>query len=264
MFSSESVPGIPSKERRKLISRLQKYSRDSIPVGAASQERTPITVREAFPLGLNLKPTSESIMIAKNDVESVESDSPTSRVYSRISRASSEIDPYSAEAAESANQSSQQIKSRSPTDFSSDDSEAQSTQIDSPSLEHISLKMSGHSFFDPLERRNGSNDLLVICKFCLGDSDHDNYFLKCTGNLCSNCIECSLTVHTSCLDIVEGRPCAYAFREQHLRQAFFKVFTSILKNYRTYLAPDTSMDELFRKSEFIAQADKESRVYLDI
>lgn len=86
---------------------------------------------------------------------------------------------------------------------------------------------------------------------------------------------------------MDGRPCTQCFKERKIQQAFFKVFTSLLRNYRTYLKTmdddkrrgimesrdsqfsieekvaaldDFCQDEWFKKSEFLASMDKESKV----
>ncbi|KAI8838014.1 hypothetical protein BJ741DRAFT_149670 [Chytriomyces cf. hyalinus JEL632] len=103
--------------------------------------------------------------------------------------------------------------------------------------------------------------------------------------------DCKATIHTSCLPLVEGSPCVTFFNEKKIQYSFFKVFTSLLKNYRAFLvvpeklkqakleeaekggayASGTSAtivgldlvpDDWFKKAEFLASVDRESRTYL--
>ncbi|KAJ3226977.1 hypothetical protein HDU81_006988 [Chytriomyces hyalinus] len=124
----------------------------------------------------------------------------------------------------------------------------------------------------------------LTCRICLESlsSSEDITALKCQF--------CKATIHTSCLPLVEGSPCVTFFNEKKIQYSFFKVFTSLLKNYRAFLvvpeklkqakleeaekggaAPGMSAtivgldlvpDDWFKKAEFLASVDRESRAYL--
>ncbi|KAJ3245110.1 hypothetical protein HDU77_009591, partial [Chytriomyces hyalinus] len=70
----------------------------------------------------------------------------------------------------------------------------------------------------------------LTCRICLEslNSCEDTSALKCQS-------DCKATIHTSCLPLVEGSPCVTFFNEKKIQYSFFKVFTSLLKNYRAFL-----------------------------
>lgn len=68
ILNNEITPRIPTKERKRLVSRLQKYS---ALCPHAETERIPITIREAFPLGLAVTRTSESTIVQTSSCESL-------------------------------------------------------------------------------------------------------------------------------------------------------------------------------------------------
>ncbi|KAJ3119716.1 hypothetical protein HK100_000183 [Physocladia obscura] len=120
----------------------------------------------------------------------------------------------------------------------------------------------------------------MLCRICLEN-------LKCIGDITAlKCQYCKSTIHHSCLQLIEGSPCITFFNEKKIQYSFFKVFTSLLKSYRTYMVMpeklklakekeaekgetganiiglDLGPDDWFRKADFLAGADRESRVYL--
>ncbi|KAJ3202276.1 hypothetical protein HDU82_007481 [Entophlyctis luteolus] len=120
-----------------------------------------------------------------------------------------------------------------------------------------------------------------VCRLCLEDlSDSGSEpVLKCQY--------CKSTIHQSCLPLIEGSPCITYFNERKIQYSFFKVFTSLLKTYRSFLVMpeklrlakekedtggkssdvnivglDLAPDDWFRKADFLASADRETRGYL--
>ncbi|KAJ3406407.1 hypothetical protein HDU80_011325 [Chytriomyces hyalinus] len=125
----------------------------------------------------------------------------------------------------------------------------------------------------------------LTCRICLESLN------SCEDASALKCQYCKATIHTSCLPLVEGSPCVTFFNEKKIQYSFFKVFTSLLKNYRAFLvvpeklkqakleeaekggafASGTSAtivgldlvpDDWFKKAEFLASVDRESRTYL--
>ncbi|KAJ3299939.1 hypothetical protein HK104_005851 [Borealophlyctis nickersoniae] len=100
------------------------------------------------------------------------------------------------------------------------------------------------------------------------------------------CEVCRMQIHVGCLLLTESRPCPAIFNERKVQQSFFKVFTSLLKNYRQFLiypeklktaignaimSPmsesslrglDLMQEDWFKKEEFLASCDKESRPFM--
>ncbi|KAJ3219079.1 DENN domain-containing protein 4C [Dinochytrium kinnereticum] len=110
------------------------------------------------------------------------------------------------------------------------------------------------------------------------------------------CEYCSFSTHASCLPLIECHPCITFFNERKIQASFLKVFTSLLKNYRLHLivpeqvkqalaedamrkgsgdlgletgvanivGMDLVQDDWFKKEEFLASQDKESRPFLSV
>jgi hypothetical protein len=319
MTNKHIAPRIPARERKKLSSQLRKHA------ALAPHQRNPINVREAFPLGLDVKTTSESTisqlarsrdslntasnqnlefgihdnkikqsLLAKlntrratgssivSDCSTPDSnaDTPTSfksmihtedvasirSAPSTIGRKGG-IGGFFSPRGSTSDRKNEGRHARNSTSrsrisvtqpralfdlsYSSDESEYSFQSSSSQSLNepyNILLAYNGHTFYDAAEDQNESTDL-VNCRFCKG-----------YGELLLKCSICSLHVHGHCAEIVQGHPCKSIFNECKLQLAFFKVFTSLLKNYRFYLIPD-SVDEYFKKDEFIGMADKECRPF---
>ncbi|KAI9346189.1 hypothetical protein BDR26DRAFT_856006 [Obelidium mucronatum] len=136
----------------------------------------------------------------------------------------------------------------------------------------------------------------LLCRLCLEGlcENGEATALKCQY--------CKSTIHTSCLPLVEGNPCITFFNEKKIQYSFFKVFTSLLKSYRNFIVIpeklkqakqqelenggggkqqqqksgggggfseeanivglDLMPDDWFRKADFLASADRETRAYL--
>jgi hypothetical protein len=104
-------------------------------------------------------------------------------------------------------------------------------------------------------------------------------------------------IHHDCLALMDASPCITLFNEKKVQGSFFKVFTSLLKSYRNFLVipeqlkqaklarqhsssfpgsdPDAMspqvaniegldlvQDDWFKKEEFLASVDRESRVFM--
>ncbi|KAJ3413960.1 hypothetical protein HDV05_007249 [Chytridiales sp. JEL 0842] len=121
-----------------------------------------------------------------------------------------------------------------------------------------------------------------LCRLCFENLDSEN------GGVALRCESCNFTIHHSCLALVDAHPCLTLFNEKKVQGSFFKVFTSLFKSYRQYLTiPDEILearnnsgyngsannianiqdlelvqDDWFRKDEFLASLDRESRPFM--
>jgi hypothetical protein len=81
-------------------------------------------------------------------------------------------------------------------------------------------------------------------------------------------LDCHLTIHADCLEMSDFSPCTFLFSEERVSMSFFKVFTSLMRNYRAFFKPNRVIDDQvdglqsygFKPEEFIADFDSESRV----
>jgi hypothetical protein len=74
MLNKDLAPRLPNKERKKLIRKLEKYAdlKDTDHLdGFPEKDSIPITVREAFPLGIEAKRTSESTISVTRSNDSI-------------------------------------------------------------------------------------------------------------------------------------------------------------------------------------------------
>jgi hypothetical protein len=125
---------------------------------------------------------------------------------------------------------------------------------------------------DSMARERVKKTSKIECFLCY-ESFQDNLSTKF---MCKSSIEltydCHIQIHKECLPLIETKPCPCAFNEEKVSQSFFRVFTSILKNYRTFLMKPASINEsqedsnitnqYFQKEQFIADFDNESKVNL--
>ncbi|KAJ3033084.1 DENN domain-containing protein 4C, partial [Rhizophlyctis rosea] len=115
-----------------------------------------------------------------------------------------------------------------------------------------------------------------FCGMCREDwsGTQDGKFYRCEV--------CHMTIHPTCLPLTEGSPCPAIYNEAKIQSSFFKVFTSLLKNYRQYLVwpeeegmrkhtdedtgpkgrGDFLEEEWFRKDDFLGSCDKECRAFM--
>ncbi|ORY28412.1 DENN-domain-containing protein [Rhizoclosmatium globosum] len=123
----------------------------------------------------------------------------------------------------------------------------------------------------------------LVCRLCLDPLGREGE----TTASALKCQYCKATIHTSCLPLIEGSPCITFFNEKKIQYSFFKVFTSLLKSYRQFLVMpeklrlakeqegggssseaanivglDLMPEDWFRKADFLASADRETRAYL--
>lgn len=108
-------------------------------------------------------------------------------------------------------------------------------------------------------------------------------------------IACNLKIHPACIPITDAHPCPTSFSPHRIQLAFLKLFTSLLRDYRSYLAtPDDlqrigaiapsplseskrsgslgslrelDMDALegvewFRKEEFLSNVEKDAKIFM--
>ncbi|KAJ3330361.1 hypothetical protein HDU76_005873 [Blyttiomyces sp. JEL0837] len=128
------------------------------------------------------------------------------------------------------------------------------------------------------------------CRLCCDKlrEEQDSVVLKCEY--------CNWTIHYNCLPMVDGSPCSSFFNEKKIQGSFFKVFTSIMKNYRTFLVVpdqvkraaaantasasdsqhsltaaenvtttqgmDLILDDWFKKDDFLASLDRDAKPFL--
>ncbi|TPX34627.1 hypothetical protein SeMB42_g07288 [Synchytrium endobioticum] len=131
------------------------------------------------------------------------------------------------------------------------------------------------------ESLEASRNATVLCRVCYVDLriDENGKGLKCEL--------CYMKCHTSCFSIAECRPCPTLFSERKVRNAFLKVFTSLMKSYRQCLTMpaavksvmtrgvsfgsvvdvDTQglslqMEDWFKKEEFLASCDREAKQFM--
>ncbi|KAI9325833.1 hypothetical protein DFJ73DRAFT_193343 [Zopfochytrium polystomum] len=99
-----------------------------------------------------------------------------------------------------------------------------------------------------------------------------------------------MTIHKKCIALVENAPCTAIFSDKKIQGSFFKVFTSLLKNYRSFLVipdalkernrldkslvaedsaaatstlgMDLVQDDWFRKEDFLKTVDRDSKAFL--
>lgn len=75
-------------------------------------------------------------------------------------------------------------------------------------------------------------------------------------------------MHASCLELSDNSPCPLMFNEDRIRQAFFHVFTALLKNYKTCLIiPPNGLEEfnstsdVFSQEKFLLEFSIEAKVF---
>lgn len=145
--------------------------------------------------------------------------------------------------------------------------------LDTPNATHIPgvppKKREGHVLHEMLVRDQfGSFDSLNMlceesanCEACRTSLSHDDKHraLKCEG--------CGMMIHPDCINLLDAFPCPTIFRDEKVMEAFLKVFTSLLKNYRHYLVTSgangqepASEDDWFKTSSFLDEFDKEAKV----
>ncbi|KAJ3151055.1 hypothetical protein HDU89_002267 [Geranomyces variabilis] len=131
-----------------------------------------------------------------------------------------------------------------------------------------------------------SLELGATCRACREDlSEGENATIM-------QCDSCPARIHPSCLPLMESHPCPAHFDERKIQMAFLKVFTSLLRHYRQHIASpeqlralagdassgppapmgssdsfkaldmDTLGEEWFRKNDFLAGSEKESRPFM--
>ncbi|KAJ3315495.1 hypothetical protein HDV04_003037 [Boothiomyces sp. JEL0838] len=95
---------------------------------------------------------------------------------------------------------------------------------------------------------------------------------SCTVLMCQSC---HLICHQDCVVLTDASPCPLTFQDEKIAVAFFKVLTSLLKNYRHNLNfpdekklgsnnSDTGTDNFFKKAEFLSEFDSETRAFMSI
>ncbi|KAJ3146265.1 hypothetical protein HDU86_000481 [Geranomyces michiganensis] len=131
-----------------------------------------------------------------------------------------------------------------------------------------------------------SLELGATCRACREDlSEGENATIM-------QCDSCPARIHPSCLPLMESHPCPAHFDERKIQMAFLKVFTSLLRHYRQHIATpeqlralagdagpgspasmgsvdsfkaldmDSLGEEWFRKTDFLAGCEKESRPFM--
>ncbi|KAJ3178675.1 hypothetical protein HK101_010125 [Irineochytrium annulatum] len=144
-----------------------------------------------------------------------------------------------------------------------------------------------------------------LCRLCQEElrNPENPPVLKCECKLCttkrrglSNArLACGFSIHSKCLPLIECHPCINTFNDRKIQASFLKVFTSLLKNYRTCLVipeplkrameedaarkgsevdlcltPSIAniqgmnlvLEDWFKKEDFINGQDKESKPFL--
>ncbi|KAI8927248.1 hypothetical protein BC831DRAFT_189077 [Entophlyctis helioformis] len=77
-------------------------------------------------------------------------------------------------------------------------------------------------------RETVRNTDLALCRMCReGLHTNQEKILMCEI--------CHIQIHAGCLMSTEAHPCAGVFNEEKIRSSFLKVFTSLLKSYRSHL-----------------------------
>ncbi|TPX33374.1 hypothetical protein SmJEL517_g03709 [Synchytrium microbalum] len=140
-----------------------------------------------------------------------------------------------------------------------------------------------------------TQDGAMLCRVCQVDlrTDEAGKALKCEL--------CYMKCHMTCFGLAECRPCPTLFNERKVRNAFLKVFTSLLKSYRSCLTvPDSvkniieaspvqqsgtkastslprgisggslvdtqgldlTMEEWFKKEDFLAAVERETKTFM--
>ena len=171
----------------------------------------------------------------------------------------------------------------------SDSTAPTQTNLSSPNIDEGSKtvwKIGGHLFYDGCFERNATIEdegldtskekvnekepeskidlqkIMGSCYCCKRQLKGDDQLLQCSA--------CKGVIHSSCSVLVDCLPCTQLFKEKKLQTAFLKFFTSILQNYRPYLIPaslealnqDQGFTEFFRKADFVAASDKETKPFL--
>ncbi|KAJ3039373.1 hypothetical protein HDV00_012249 [Rhizophlyctis rosea] len=122
----------------------------------------------------------------------------------------------------------------------------------------------------------GSGDVpdIGLCAMCREDwsGSQDGKFWRCEG-------ESDFSVAS---ELTQGSPCPAVYNEAKIQSSFFKIFTSLLKNYRQYLIwpeeenlkkhleddavrkgrSDFLEEEWFRKEDFLSCSDKDCRPFM--
>ena len=96
---------------------------------------------------------------------------------------------------------------------------------------------------------------------------------------------CNIVVHKYCIPVIEGNPCTCIYNEKKIQGSFFKVFTSILKNYRSFIIVPPELqrggsqggqddirqppedfnyevEKCFRTADFLNTLDRETRPFV--
>ena len=84
--------------------------------------------------------------------------------------------------------------------------------------------------------------------------------------------DCHLLIHEDCIPLTGCIPCSFTFNDEKISNSFFKVFTSLMKNYRTFFDPKTAAASDnegeglaalgFKKDEFILDFESEIRPFI--
>jgi hypothetical protein len=80
----------------------------------------------------------------------------------------------------------------------------------------------GHLLLDYV---HDAEEKVKTCRFCLLPLEKNGY----------ECTECDIRIHTECRKLCELRPCSKEFNDSKIQKSFFRIFTTLLRNYKSYL-----------------------------
>ena len=79
-----------------------------------------------------------------------------------------------------------------------------------------------------------------------------------------------MLIHSECIPLTGSLPCTFTFNDEKISMSFFKVFTSLMKNYRSFFRPEEVAPDQddggdlasfgFKKDDFILDFESEIRV----
>jgi hypothetical protein len=89
------------------------------------------------------------------------------------------------------------------------------------------------------------------------------------------CKHCHIQIHHSCSKLSQDSPCTVSFNEEKIAFSFYKIFLSLLKDYRQYLKKpevnaniptydDNLANQWFRKADFISEFDHDTKPFVSI
>lgn len=81
---------------------------------------------------------------------------------------------------------------------------------------------------------------------------------------CLRCRMCGLEIHETCLKRLDVMPCRRAFDDRRIQEAFLRVFTSLLKDYKRFLSGSSTSGATFDGAGFLSASRPDARPFLGL